>query len=132
MEVVFFTAAEMTGAKKIGTITFDKATTKYFSEDEQVLAIYKKVHMTSKFDDNKTLKEMGAHWDGKVKRWYCQAQQTSTFKEFITSDERIYLNIPYVLKDELKKRYDLKFDGEAKKWFITANKMNEELQDFVL
>ena len=38
---------------------------------------------------------------------------------------KIYLNIPYKLKDEIKKLYPIKWDTKLKQWFIIENTNNE-------
>ncbi len=40
---------------------------------------------------------------------------------------KMYLNVPYSMKDEVKK-YGCRFDFEIKKWFIYSN--NPKLKDF--
>ena len=38
---------------------------------------------------------------------------------------RIYFNLPYKLKDDIKKLYPIKWDTKLKQWFIIENSNNE-------
>jgi hypothetical protein len=42
--------------------------------------------------------------------------------------EKIYLSIPFELKDELKKAYTIKWDAKKKSWF--SDKMEEGLNKY--
>jgi len=133
-ELALFNLEEIRLAKKLGNIKFNKETKNYTCDekDTEVIDLFGKVYLDNcKFLDNEELKKKGAHWDGKLKKWYIKKSMLELFNKYIDKTEKIYLNIPFALKDELKKEFNLKFDGIAKKWFIKSNKMCEELEDFV-
>ena len=43
---------------------------------------------------------------------------------------KIYLNIPYKLKDEIKKLYPIKWEIKSKQWYIIEN-TNDEVDEVV-
>ena len=46
------------------------------------------------------------------------------------TQDKIYLNIPYKLKDEIKKSFPIKWDTKLKQWFIIEN-TNDEVDEVV-
>jgi hypothetical protein len=132
MELALLTTEEVSQAKKLGKVTYNPNDKKFSSTDEAVIAEYGKVFLTTKFEDNAEVKKLGGRWDGKKKQHYCKQREVETFRKYIVSNTRLYLDVPFVMKDEFKKKYGMKFDGELKKWFIDESKRCEEIEDFLI
>jgi len=133
-ELAIFNLEEIRQAKKLGNVKFNKETKTYTCDegDYELIDLFGKVYLDNcKFLDNEELKKKGAHWDGKLKKWYIKKSMIEMFNKYIDKSEKIYLNVPYALKDDLKKQFNLKFDGIAKKWFIKSDRMCEDLEDLL-
>jgi len=130
MELAILDTIEHTNAKKLGKVTYDSTTKRFFSESKEVQAIYGKVFLSTKYEDNEAVKKLGARWDGKKKQHYCKESEREKFAKYILSNVRVYVEVPPVFKSEFQRLYGMKFDGDKKKWYVDESKRCEELEDF--
>ena len=86
-----------------------------------------RIYLTVSFDDKDEVKELGAKFDDKLKKWYISKRLSPLFKKWIDVN-RIYLCVPYEFVDEVK-ALGGKFDSQLNKWYITS--YNEDLADFI-
>jgi hypothetical protein len=131
MELSILSIEEVSQAKKLGKIDYNATDKRYTSSDEAVIEQFGKVFLTTKYEDNAELKKLGARWDGKKKQHYCKKREMETFRKFLVTNNRLYLDVPFVMKAEFQKKYGMKFDGELKKWFVDESKRCEEIEDFL-
>lgn len=84
----------------------------------------KKIYINVPFKLKDDIKSMGAFWNGDRKKWYIYSdnEKEREIRKLINNynrkNEKIFLNIPYNLKDEAKSD-GCRFCKFEKKWYIT-------------
>ena len=120
-------------------------------EDKRILAKYKDINASSTnktarvkkenvatylnvpFEDKDEAKAAGAYWDGDKKLWYVPAgKDVSAFKKWtpdknMSSVKKVYVNVPFAMKDQVKAA-GAYWDVKKKKWYFQST--NKKLNDF--
>lgn len=82
------------------------------------------VYLEIPYNKKDYCKVLGAKWDSKNKKWYCDSGCKILIDEFSI----FYLDIPYEKKEYAKER-GCKWDIEKKRWF-TYNSNHELINDY--
>ena len=101
-------------------------------QDEPVLT---KIYLEVPFKLKDELKQFGIKWDNICKKWYYVDNNNNidkiniiieNYKKLSTTNKKIYIYLPFKLKDEARKNYNgIQFDKEAKQWYIYDNNINK-------
>lgn len=84
----------------------------------------KKIYIEVPYKLKNDIKSKGAFWNGDKKKWYIfennenKEEIKNLIKEYNRKKEKIYLNIPYNLKDDAKSD-GCKWCKDMRKWYIT-------------
>jgi DNA topoisomerase-3 len=83
---------------------------------------FERVYFSVPFDEKHEVKEMGGRWDSERKLWFIIAGSDhihSAKWPVVSGDqsERIYLNVPFDDKDEVK-ALGGRWDPESKEWYV--------------
>lgn len=78
------------------------------------------------YEEKEEAKKQGCKWDLKEKKWY-RTTYSSTIDKWII----VYLDVPFKEKD-IVKELGCKWDMKEKKWYIRKEKIDSELQKYVI
>ena len=77
------------------------------------------------YDDRDELIELGGMWDKKIKRWFVNIDKMTIDLEPYME---VNVDIPYLLKDEYKAKYSIRWNPIGKTW-ITSQMISEEIDE---
>ena len=110
----------------------DGAQTKPLPPTETVAAV-KPLLLTMPFEEKETVKKLGARWSAKLKSWFVpEGLDATLFSAWLSpavevdkSAERVYLNVPYEKRAEIRALGGV-WDATAKSWFILKSSQQLE------
>jgi hypothetical protein len=85
-----------------------------------------KNYLYCKYEEKEKIKELGAHWDPKMKKWYKEGELNDELKDY----EEIKIDVPYELKDDYKEKYSIRWSADVKSW-ITNRKIANIIENEV-
>lgn len=72
------------------------------------------IYLYVPFEEKNKAKTCGAMWDNDKKKWYCKSDDLI----FCNDWKIIYLNVPFMMKEEFKYKYGSQWSSIEKKWYI--------------